>query len=87
MLHVILIPMNWKVPSETINNKFYEITKVGDRFVCSCLDCLYREHDCKHILKLKARLEEEDKMDEEFIKEEHKRILKEKRRFIPLEEI
>ena len=51
----------WVVQSESDPNKTYEITKVGDRFVCSCLDCLYREHDCKHILKLKARLEEEEK--------------------------
>ena len=54
----------WTVPSETTDNKFYEITKVGDRFVCSCPDCLYREHDCKHILKLKAGLEEEKEKEE-----------------------
>ena len=51
----------WVVPSETTPDKFYEITKVGDRFVCSCPDCLYREHDCKHIRKLKAKVEEEKK--------------------------
>ena len=56
------MPKNtWKVPSETTDNTFYEITRVGDRFVCSCPDCLYRERDCKHILKLKARLEEKEK--------------------------
>ena len=62
MLYIVLIIMpknTWVVPSETTDNKFYEITKVGDRFVCSCPDCLYRERNCKHILKLKARLEEE----------------------------
>ena len=58
------MPKNtWTVPSETTDNKFYEITKVGDRFVCSCPDCLYRERNCKHILKLKARLEEEKEKD------------------------
>ena len=66
MLYIVLIIMpknTWTVPSETTDNKFYEITKVGDRFVCSCPDCLYRERNCKHILKLKARLEEEKEKD------------------------
>lgn len=54
------MPQNrWIVQSESDPNKTYEITRVGDRFVCSCLDCLYREHNCKHIRKIKAKLEEE----------------------------
>jgi hypothetical protein len=52
---------------------------------------MYRDRECKHCRMIKKRLEEEkekeDKMDEEFIKEEHERILKEKGKFIPLEEI
>ena len=55
----------WTVPSETIDNTFYEITKVGDRFVCSCPDHLYRNRVCKHILKIKKRLEEEKKEENE----------------------
>ena len=77
----------WVVQSETTPSKQYEVVRVGDLFACSCPNHIYRNRQCKHILKIKAMLEEEDKMDEEFIKEEHKRILKEKGKFIPLEEI
>ena len=56
------MPKNtWTVPSETTDNKFYEITKVGDNFACSCPDFIYREeHDCKHILKIKKKQKEEE---------------------------
>ena len=56
----------WVIQSESDPNKTYEITKVGDMFACSCPDFIYREeHDCKHILKIKKRLEKEKRDKDE----------------------
>ena len=49
----------WLVQSVSDPNKTYEIMKVGDRFVCSCPDAMYRDRECKHCRMIKKRLEEE----------------------------
>ena len=47
----------WVVSSESTPEKTYEVVRIGDKFVCSCPDFIYREeHDCKHVLKIKKRL-------------------------------
>jgi hypothetical protein len=47
------------IPSET-TNEMYKVAKVRIRnrkdykYVCSCADYIYRQHQCKHIKTFKA---------------------------------
>ncbi|MGI0014426.1 MAG: IS6 family transposase [Nitrososphaera sp.] len=54
----------WQVPSQS-DNGFYEVSKLGETYACTCKDFSYRNHivgDCKHCialeyyLKLKAQV-------------------------------
>ena len=96
-----MIEDRWIVSSESTPNKTYEVVRVGDRFACSCPNHIYRGRQCKHIRKIKMRLageaqknklpQTEDEMEEKFFSrgevKEHLKRIKEKEKFIPLEEI
>lgn len=44
----------WLIPSQS-GNGFYEVTKLGERYACTCKDFEYRNHlvgDCKHCIAL-----------------------------------
>jgi transposase-like protein len=44
----------WQVPSQS-GNGFYEVTKLGETYACTCKDFEYRNHvvgDCKHCIAL-----------------------------------
>jgi len=47
-------------PSDTTPNKLYNVIQrknlFGSRWTCDCLDYHYRDHECKHIRKIKAEL-------------------------------
>ena len=49
----------WFVQSESNPDKQYEVVRIGDKFVCSCPDAMYRDRECKHCRMIKKRLEEE----------------------------
>ena len=40
---------NFLVKSQTVPQKEYLISKIGERFVCECADFITTEKDCKHI--------------------------------------
>ena len=47
-------------PSETKPQKLYTVIKraniFGSRWTCDCADYHFREHECKHIKKMKLQL-------------------------------
>ena len=50
----LLRSWKWTVPSDTVRGKNYLVERTPEGWTCACSDHVFRDHECKHIRKVRG---------------------------------